>query len=71
MAESLPRLATVGEIARRFSVHVHQVDHVIDTRNVQPIGRAGNAYVYSDADVEFIGMELRRIARERESVGAA
>ena len=61
----------MGEIARRFGVHVHQVDHVIETRAVTPIGKAGNAYVYAEQDVEYIGAELRRIAREREKAGVA
>jgi hypothetical protein len=59
----MPRAPTVGAIADRHDVKVHQVRHVIQTRKLRPVGRAGIAYIYSEADVDFIGHELRRIAR--------
>jgi hypothetical protein len=60
-------LPTVGYIARRFGVQVYQVLHVIQTRSIAPIGRAGAAHVYSDAAVDRIGVELRGIAEARAS----
>ena len=66
MHNAPPIVPTVGEIARRHGVHVHQIEHVIRTRRLVPVGKAGNTYIYSDGDVEFIGAELRRIAAGRE-----
>jgi hypothetical protein len=59
-------MPTVGEIARRAKKPVHCVTHVIRARGIRPIGRAGNANIYSDADVAYIVSELRRIEEERE-----
>jgi hypothetical protein len=58
-------LLTVGEIARRLGREVHRVEYVIRSRRIRPAGWAGHARVFSDADLEFITAELRRIARER------
>jgi len=44
------------------------VDYVIKTRNIKPIGRAGNANIYSEADVAHIASELCRIDEERQWV---
>lgn len=64
-----PPVPTVGEIARRLGVPVHRVEYVLRARRIEPAGRAGNAYVYSDADVDRIASELRRMDAERS--GAA
>ena len=68
MSESPPNVPTVGEIARRYGVQVHQVEYVIRTRRLQPVGKGGNAHIYSDADMEFIGAELKRIAQDKEGL---
>lgn len=60
-----PTLPTVGGIAARLGVAAHQVTYVIDTRGLDPVGWAGNARVYSEADVEFIRSELARIERDK------
>ena len=59
-------LPTVGVIAAEEGVAVHQVEYVVRTRGIQPAGWAGNAKVYSAADVARIKSELRRIHAERE-----
>jgi len=61
-------LPTVGEIARRLDEPLHRVEYVIRTRNIHPVGRAGNLRVFSDADVDYIRAELRRIDEEREGL---
>ena len=61
----VPSQPTVGEIARRSGFSIHRVEYVIRARNVTPSGRAGNAYVYAEADVRRIISELQRIDRER------
>ncbi|MGE5611208.1 MAG: hypothetical protein ACM359_18305 [Bacillota bacterium] len=68
MTHTAPRLPTVGEIARRHNVPLHRVEYVIAARQIRPMGRAGNALVYSEKDVGLIGEELNRISSERKAV---
>jgi len=65
MTERVPVAPTVGEIARRLAVPIHRVEYVIRTRNLAPVSRAGNCRVFSEADVAFIGAQIRRIDAER------
>ncbi len=65
MADALSVLC-VGEIARRHHVPLHRVLYVIRSRDIRPAGRAGNARVFTLADAEWIGSELRRIERDKE-----
>ncbi len=59
-------LLTVGEIGRRLGVCLHRIEYVLRTRRqLRPLGRAGNARVYSEGDLQFIAGELRRIDEER------
>jgi len=60
-----PLVPTVGEIARRLGVAVHRVEYVIRARRVRPSGWAGNARVFTEADVDRIRSELRRIDAEK------
>ena len=60
-----PLLLTVGEIARRLQTKVHRVEYIIRSRNIQPIGWAGHARVFSDASLDHITSELRRMDAER------
>lgn len=59
------RMPTVGEIARRSRAPIHRVEYVIRSRRIQPAGRAGNCRVFSEAAVDRIASELRRIDAER------
>lgn len=58
-------LPTVGEIARRLRVPLHRVEYVIMSRHLQPCGRAGNARIFSEADVTYLASELRRIDEQK------
>jgi hypothetical protein len=58
-------LLTVGEIARRLGRELHRVEYVIRTRKIRPVGWAGHARVFRDADLARIASELVRIDRER------
>ncbi|MSO37798.1 MAG: MerR family transcriptional regulator [Acidimicrobiia bacterium] len=62
-----PAIPTIGEIARRIGVPQHRVEYVIRARNITPCGWAGNARVFSDADVERIADELRDIENTRSA----
>jgi hypothetical protein len=57
--------ASVGEIARRTGYPLHRVEYVIRSRRIEPTGRAGNVRVFTDAEVDRIASELRRIDAEK------
>ena len=65
MSAPILTVSTVGEIARRPGVALHRVGDVIRARDIRPSGRAGNARIFTEADVEHIAGELRRIDFER------
>ena len=64
MVDTLPILS-VGDIARRHSVPLHRVLYVIRSRDIRPVGMAGNVRVFTLADAERIGSELRRITQDK------
>lgn len=64
-----PAAPTVGEIARRLGEPLHRIEYVIRSRQIQPAARAGNARIFTDADVDHIRSELRRIDEERAGEG--
>jgi len=66
MTDRVPVALTVGEIARRLGVPIHRVEYMIRSRNLAPVSRAGNCRVFAEADVTFIGAQIRRIDAERE-----
>lgn len=59
---------TIGEIARRLSAPIHRIEYVVSSRGLQPTMRAGNARVFSESDLQFIGSVLRRIDAERRGI---
>ena len=71
MRDSAPIVQpTVGEIARRLSQPLHRIEYIIRSRNIQPTGIAGNSRVFTDADVERIAGELRRIDTKKGGLHA-
>lgn len=58
-------MPTVGEIARRLNRPIHRVEYVIKSRDIKPAATAGNARVFSEADVAHIESELARIDRDK------
>ena len=58
-------MPTVGEIARRLNRPLHRVEYVIRSRDIKPAATAGNARVFSEADVDHIESELARIDRDK------
>ena len=67
MSTVVAALPTVGTIASRTKRSHHQIEYLIKSRGIKPIGRAGNAYVYSEASVGQIQAELDRIDAERST----
>jgi DNA-binding transcriptional MerR regulator len=62
-----PDVPTVGSIAHQLGVPIHRIRYVIESRGIEPSGWAGNARVFTDADVERIRAELARIDQGKES----
>jgi DNA-binding transcriptional MerR regulator len=62
-----PNLPTVGVIAERLGRPIHAISYVIRSRGISPSGRAGNARVFSEAAIQRIASELRRIEKDREA----
>lgn len=60
-----PRLATVGEIARRLGRPTHRIEYLIRTRRIAPRARVANLRVFGPAEVDYLASELRRIEAER------
>ncbi len=56
---------TVGQIAKRLGVPSHRITYVIETRGIKPLGVAGQARVFTEAAVDHIASELRRIDEDR------
>ena len=65
------QMFTVSELARRAGVPVHRVTNVIETRGIEPIGRAGQARAFSQEAAEQVLQELRQIAVVRGTCEAA
>ena len=66
MSSSIPNVGTIGEIARRTGCPHHRIEYVIRSRDIKPVGRASNVRVFSEADIDRIANELRRIDADRE-----
>ena len=58
-------IASLGEIARRLDVPIHRVEYVVRTRRIVPTLVAGGRHFYSEASVQRIGSEIKRIDDER------
>ncbi len=72
MVEEPKPLLTVGEIRRRASallrqpLELHNVEYVLRKRGIQPCGKAGQAWVYTEADLDYIVSVLKRMRSEQE-----
>ena len=65
MQTQVPKAPTVGEISRRLGEPLHRIEYIIRARTIQPASRAGHVRIFTEADVERIGSELRRIDAEK------
>jgi hypothetical protein len=66
MADKLRLILTIGQIARRLNEPIHRIDYAIKTRNIMPVGIAGNARVFEEEHVEQIAAALREIDSRQE-----
>jgi hypothetical protein len=58
-------------IARRLDEPIHRIEHVIRSRGIEPIGKAGNLRVFDDHAIEVIAEILRDIDTKRDRNEAA
>ncbi|MCC6320316.1 MAG: hypothetical protein IT438_02640 [Phycisphaerales bacterium] len=67
MSESHGRaeLLTVGVISRRLSLPVTRIEYIIESRNIEPIGMAGNARVFDESVIAEIKKHAVRIAADK------
>jgi DNA-binding transcriptional MerR regulator len=70
MPAAAPSMFAIGSIARRLNAPVHRIEYIIRSRGITPAFTAGNARVFTEADVQHIASELRRIDQEREGINA-
>lgn len=59
-------LFTIGEIAIRCNVPRHAVVYCLESRNIEPTCRVGQAKAYDLATVQRIKSELQRIKEARD-----
>jgi hypothetical protein len=57
----MPTLLTLGDIAKRIGEPIHRVRYAIESRKIEPAGRAGQLRMFLESDVELIQSVLRRI----------
>ncbi len=70
MSKSLPRLATVGQIAALLDVPLHRVEYVVRSRpHITPRAIAGGARCFSNEAIAQIRHELNAIAARRNGGG--
>jgi hypothetical protein len=62
---------TPGEIARRCKVPLHRVSHILATRDIKPIGRAGIVRIYDEAALERVHQELAKVDAKRGKAAPA
>lgn len=62
---------TVGVMADRLGVARHRVEYIIRSRGIEPLHWAGNARIFSEANLEYIASELARMDDEVASLSAA
>ena len=65
MQDPVPTVPTVGVIAQRLGEPLHRIEYVIRARGIRPVGKAGNAWIFSESDVQRIANELKQIDAEK------
>ena len=66
MSRSLPRLATIGEVARLLGQPLHRIEYVLRSRpHITPRATAGRARCFDDKAIAQIRHELNTIDARR------
>ena len=56
---------TVGQLAQEAKCPNWKVQYLLRSRNIQPLGRAGNMRMFAPGVVEVLRNELRKIKKKR------
>ncbi len=62
---AMPRLLTLGQLARRLGVSTHRLKYAIDQYQVEPRMRVGITRVWSEDDIPRMRSALARVASNR------
>lgn len=62
-----PTFLTTGDIARRLNVNATLVRHIIDTRDIAHVGRAGLVRLFPESAVSEVETALAARERRRRS----
>ncbi|MFH1268674.1 MAG: MerR family transcriptional regulator [Planctomycetota bacterium] len=66
MPDSIPRLATIGEVARLLKTPLHRIEYVLRSRpHIRPRATAGGARCFDDEAIAEIRHELTAIDARR------
>ena len=67
MTTTIRTVLSVGQFDRRLNEPLHHIDYAIKTRNITPIGIAGNAWIFGEEHLEQIAAALRNIDHRHEA----
>lgn len=59
---------TIGELARLLGVGKDRIRYIIESRGIEPSGRAGNYRLFDQTAANRIELEVSRIDRRRREV---
>ena len=66
MTESVPKLATIGEVAKLLNVPLHRIEYVLQSRpHISPRATAGGTRCFGDEAIAQIRHELHSIDARR------
>ncbi len=66
MTESVPKLATIGEVVKLLDVSPHRIEYVLRTRpHIRPRAMAAGVRCFDDGAIAQIRHELNAIAARR------
>lgn len=68
MSQDVPVALTIGEVARQLQVPLHSAEYLVRSRGIQPVARAGNARLFSEAHVRLLRSVLDQRATGRRRV---
>lgn len=60
MLSSTPTIWTIGRIALHFGVERHRIEYIVKSRRIKAAHWVGNARVFNDDSVHFIGDVLNQ-----------
>ena len=69
MANSVPKLATIGEVAKLLNVSLHRIEYILGSRpHIEPRATAAGTRCFDDEAIAQIRHELNGIDAMRQGV---